>query len=208
MATWTAPADKAVNELVTADDWNELLGTDGSLKYVYDELGAEVEGPVVLRPPYPSAATGVLGLSSNTTAQAAAEVLDVPITVTELSVEVTAVGASGTIGIAIFSNDGQTRHINVTSGTISGTGRVSIAVPSVSLKAGVYYVVAHPNSTANITLRRWDDSTQGPANFAASSGLNEVGGTMTITASTMPSTFDPDAGITFAADRALMVRFN
>jgi hypothetical protein len=36
MSTWTAPADVATNDVETAAAWNLLLGTSGSMKYLYD----------------------------------------------------------------------------------------------------------------------------------------------------------------------------
>lgn len=37
--TWTSPADKATNDVITATIWNQLLGATGDLQYLYDGGG-------------------------------------------------------------------------------------------------------------------------------------------------------------------------
>lgn len=37
--TWTSPADKATNDVITATIWNQLLGATGNLQYLYDGGG-------------------------------------------------------------------------------------------------------------------------------------------------------------------------
>lgn len=37
-ADWEVPADVTVGDHIDEDEWNELLGTDGGLRYLYDVL--------------------------------------------------------------------------------------------------------------------------------------------------------------------------
>lgn len=49
MATWTAPTDVVTGQALTSLLWNEQLGANGSLQYVYDELnGIQLKRHAVL----------------------------------------------------------------------------------------------------------------------------------------------------------------
>lgn len=134
-----------------------------------------------------SFALGTLGVAVNTRLLCGGIWIPGDIDVDDLSIFVTAVGTAGTLDLAIFSEDGQTRHINLTSGTISAAGIVTFSVASVSLPAGSYYFVVVPNGTADITLR-----TQAVGFGSATAGHESLAGFITVGAGAMPATFDPN----------------
>lgn len=114
----------------------------------------------------------------------------------------------GTIKIAIFSEDGQTKYIEETSATISATytyQTITLATP-VYLPAGVYYTAVLGVSTASVSFMGWksplDDDTYSVTGGKVTSGY------MTVTADTIPSTIDPVNDITFAHNRSLVLRFD
>jgi len=168
---------------------------------------ALVEGPQAAHAPGSVAQTTVQ-LNVNTTMQVGiVEVMHDQI-VSSLKFNVTAVGTAGTIGLALFENDGQTKTIDVTTAAISGTGVVTHALsPAVFVKRGLYYTAVNPDGTADVTVTAWTTGAD-PWDEAAAAGLNEMSGTVTVTAGTIPATFDPDADVTYAASRALVLRLN
>lgn len=77
------------------------------------------------------------------------------ITLNKLTFYVTAVGASGTFKVGIFSADGQTKYGEATSGTISGTGEATITFSNLVLPSGNLLILAVSVGAASITLSRW-----------------------------------------------------
>ena len=165
--------------------------------------GAAIAGPLVPGTDGPYGYS-TQAFSSNTTARVSRIHLDRPKLVSTVSFNATAVGASGTIAFAIFSEDGQTRYINDATGTISGTGIVTKDVTDTWLPAGVYYLMAVSQSSANVTFNSYIPLFL----VAAPSGARELSGTVTVTAGTIPDTFDPDADVTFSMPGAPVVRFD
>lgn len=168
----------------------------------------QAEGPMVLQPVVNT--TGVAGtqqLNSNTTMTVGLVYVPCTISATSLTFAVTAVGTAGTLDVGLFSNDGQTRHISFTTASIAGTGNVRTTFTAVVLTPGLYYLAMNPNSTADITVETWTGAAMG-IEAAAAAGENELSGTVTITASTMPTTFDPDAGVTYADDDVIAAKLN
>jgi hypothetical protein len=144
--------------------------------------------------PYPnfmSVTNNVGAYDTNTLARLGQIVIPFAITVNKISFQVPGYTSSGTIKVALFSEDGQTQKFSVTSGTISGTGLQSITVGSVSLSPGIYYLVALPTSTTNITIASFSNNW-GQSAFVLSdgsiSGKPISCGTYTVSAGTMPST--------------------
>ncbi len=165
------------------------------------------EGPLACTAPGSIAQT-TKQLNSNTTMVVGLVIVPFDIIVSSLKFNVTAAGTTGTLGIALFSNDGQTRVFNITTASISGSGVKTEALGTpVFVKRGAYYIAMNPDSTADITVTTWTTGAD-PWDEAASAGLNEISGTVTVTASTIPANFDPDAGTTYAASGALALRLN
>lgn len=114
----------------------------------------------------------------------------------------------GTVKIGIYSEDGQEKIIEETSASISATftyQTITLATP-VYLAPGAYYVALVGVSTVSASFMGWksplDDDT-----YAVTSG-KVTSGYMTVTASTLPTTFNPVSDITFAHNRALVVRLD
>lgn len=110
-------------------------------------------------------------------------------------VQVGTVGVAGTLDISIYSEDGQTRPISITTTNITGSGELQLSLTPVTLSPGNYYFAMNANSTADINT-----SGRVIANTVISNpSLKPVlAGTLTITADTPPATINP-AAITFAA---------
>lgn len=161
-------------------------------------------GPAHLIPDFVSSTT-TTALSTNTTARVTRVQLARPKLASTFSMEVTTVGASGTLAFGVFSEDGQTRHINGVTGTISGTGLDTTDITDVPLAPGVYYVMVVSQDSANLTCRT--SNNIGP-NVAAPSGARETSGTLTVTAGTIPATFNPDTDVTYNAAGAPLVRLD
>lgn len=130
--------------------------------------------------------------TGNTTARVGRFIIPFNITVSKLSLYVTSHTTSGTIKVALFSEDGQTQILTATSSSITTTGLVTITIsPSVSISAGVYNFMVLYVSTASFAMTTYDDNAA--ALLVPPSGEPFYGGTLTVTADTIPSTFDPTA---------------
>ncbi len=164
------------------------------------------EGPISPQPPGITSNT-TTQYATNTTANVSLVELNRIIHATKWSMEATTVGTSGVFDFGLFSNDGQTRLINDFTGTISGTGLdTTTLATATSLPPGLYYVMTVPTSTADITFR--SHTLVGVNALAAPSGENEASGTVTVSAGTIPTTFNPDTDVTFAAAGAPQVRLD
>lgn len=114
----------------------------------------------------------------------------------------------GTVKIAIFSEDGQTKIIEETSATISATYTYQTITlgTAVYLPAGVYYTAILGQSTVSASFMGWksplDDDTYEVTGGKVTSGY------MTVTANTIPSTFNPVTDIVFAHNRSVVLRFD
>lgn len=114
----------------------------------------------------------------------------------------------GTVKIAIYSEDGQEKLIEETSATISTTytyQTITLGTP-VYLPAGVYYTVILGQSTASVSFMGWksplDDDTYEVTGGKVTSGY------MTVTANTLPSTFNPVSDLIFAHNRSIVLRLD
>lgn len=133
-----------------------------------------------------STAVGTTAISTNTTMNLGMISVNHKIVVNSISLEATAVGTAGTLDLTVYSEDGQTQPIAVTTASIAGTGIVTTAVSAVTLNPGHYYFAANPNGTANVTIRIITASNVALLN---PTGEPVMAGTLTITAGTPPATF-------------------
>ncbi len=198
--TYTLPTDDGDN--------GQLLSTNGS--GVLDWIDPPSGGATILsiRPdPMYSWTTQTTGdVSVNTTAYAASFVLPASITVNKLSIDIVSVDVAGTLDIAIYSENGQTQHIAITTASISAGGIVTTAVSAVTLAAGVYYILVIPNSTADINVRCYTAS--GFQDFRAVTSEPLYSGVITgLTAGTLPATFTPSS-ITTDSNRCMVFRLD
>lgn len=144
-----------------------------------------------MTPVYPLAATSNLYTNSNTTGYVGMFVVPAPITVNTLHVHVSNYTASGTLKIGIYSEDGQTKYIDVTTSTISATGLKTMTVSSVLLPRGTYYVVAVPTGSSDFSIVGAFSDT--PVSMTNPTGKKVVSGTLSVSAGTLPTTFSPTA---------------
>lgn len=128
---------------------------------------------------------------TNTTQTLGLVNLPAQITVNSLTVAVNSVNTAGTLDLVVYSEDGQTKHIDVTTASISASGDVSTAVSAVVLAPGNYWFAVNPNGTASIVLRVL--SLTNITLQTAVSGEAPYAGTQTITAGVPAATFTPSA---------------
>jgi len=154
-------------------------------------------------------ATTLFGAGQTTTLYVS--MFDIPfgITVNKISWRQVTITTSGTYIIALFSEDGQTRHINVTTASISSTGIKTHTLGSpVVLGAGSYYFCMAENTAVGEVTGYGSNATSGYEELSSSiSGEPILEGTLTITAGTMPATISP-TGITASTNRAVAFRLD
>jgi hypothetical protein len=125
------------------------------------------------------------------------------ITVNSIEINVTTVNVAGTLDLTVYSADGQTRYIAVTTASISGTGVVSTAVAAVSLPAGNYFVCVNPNgATADVVITS-NSLVNIDLVHTPGGGRIQYCGVETITADTPPATIDPTTFNATASNFAL-----
>lgn len=147
-------------------------------------------------PMTPSVAVGTRVINNDVDAWVWTFFLPFAITVNKITLNVTAVAVAGTVKVGIFSEDGQTREISVTSGSISGTGLVTISVSAVTLGAGVHKFCIVRGASTNVTFSAWIDlaTVENLTNVSSEPLYN---GQLTVTANTMPSTVELAASGTY-----------
>lgn len=171
-----------------------------------NKISAGTQVVAIPRPLMPYSGVGARALNNNVDGYVHMFSLDKQIVVNKITFNVTAVGTSGTFNIGIFSEDGQTRYISVTTASISGTGLVTTAVSAVTLPAGNYIMLLGSVSTADISVSEWAALSPVSALRAVSSEPT-LCGTYTVTASTMPSTITL-ASISSGTDGAFVFRLD
>lgn len=185
MTSLTGAAWFLDEDTMSSDSATKTASQQSIKAYVDTTVGTSVVE--IPRPLMPYSGAGTRALNNNVDGYVHMFSLAKKIVVNKITFNVTAVGAAGTINIGIFSADGQTRHISVTTASISGTGLVTTAVSAVTLPAGNYYMLLGSVSTANVTFSTW--ATLSPLDgLRAVSSEPTLTGTYTVTASTMPST--------------------
>jgi len=187
------------------DFWRE---SDG-VKYYDGVIEHNITPTVLSIVPRPTSlyADGVatLRMNVNTTAHYGSFTLETAITVNKITINASAVGVAGTYDIGIYSENGQTQIATVTTASISGTGDVTTSFAGAfNLSPGNYYVVMVGNGTADVTFQIWDTMNR----LDNLSGEPVHVGTSTVTAGTLPATFDPTTNITFAANHMIQFRFD
>lgn len=148
---------------------------------------------LVPKPNYFSTAATTATWNTNTTGYTSQIVLPVGITVNKISFNIDSTPVDGTIKIGVYSENGQTKEIDVTSATLSAVGLYTITLGApVSLLAGVHYVVVVPVSTTSVTAYAYGVATAMDVLNPVTSEP-KVYGTQTVTAGTLPTTFTPSA---------------
>lgn len=160
--------------------------------------------------------TSEMTLSDNTLHLKAAYLLSNPIEVANITIDVLSVSTAGTLDITIYSEDGQSQMIAVTTASISSAGLVTTAVsPAVFLHPGIYYITVNTNSTTNLNVRSHARChNEGSAGSYMGENLNrlvtgepDICGEDSITAGSPPSTIDTTT-FQSSAGGPIMVRFD
>lgn len=159
---------------------------------------------IMPRPVYTSIGANATILSVNTVASVGLLVLEHTIVVNKLTIDVTAVVVAGTLDICIYSEDGQTKLLDITTASISTTGTKTTAVGAINLPAGNYYIYVGSNGTANVTVSCYAGSI---GMISAVASEPKYSGTLTVTAGTPPATFDP-AALTSFDQQTLIIRLD
>lgn len=162
-----------------------------------------------------SDAGAAVQMNSNTTAFVGQIIVPFGITVNKLTIRTGAtVTTAGTFDIVIYNETGQTQEISVTTASINATDTLfTTAVSAVALSAGIHYILIVPNSTADANIIFWQSQPNPP--FSGTMGFGEdvsgepiIQGTLTVTASTPPATFDPAAITPVVQLRTLICRLD
>lgn len=148
------------------------------------------------KPTFPAFTVADKNLPVNTTMRLGKIFIPTKITVNKISWRVTTHRTDGTVKIAIYSDDGQTKKIEVESGTISANGvKTATLGAAVELLPGCYYVGLLANGTTDFDFVAHSASTTLSIHALLDGVTSEavLVGNITVTASTIPATIDPTA---------------
>ena len=131
----------------------------------------------------------------NTTAKLGLFNLPHSITINKFTYRCASVTSAGTFDISIYSEDGQTQKGTFETQTISAaqTYTDTLATP-ITLTPGNYWLMINSNDTASCSFWAWHyyQGAGGAGDFLVTLASEPTyAGTLTITASTPPTTFDP-----------------
>ena len=146
-------------------------------------------------------------ISSNTTMSVGRVSIPYSMTsLTKISFLVNSVSVAGTVKVALFSEDGQTKMFEATTASISGGGLITTTI-SATITPGIYYIAIVPVSTTNIEVSYWKTKDYGSVSGFGVASKAVLEGTVTVTAGTVPSTITPSS-ITYATGKTLVVRLD
>lgn len=152
---------------------------------------------LLLQPNYRSITAGIITTYtySNTSMSCGQQIVPADITVGRISINVQDVanrgGTAGQFKFAMYSQSGQTQKFATTT-FISTTGIKTFALDTpTAVGQGIYYVCVVPVGTADADLSSWVNTNY--TTFDTLTGYPFLAGTTTVTAGTLPATFDPTA---------------
>lgn len=151
------------------------------------------------------------GKTSNTRMDVGLINIPQKIIVNKLSIYHGTITTIGTCKVGIYSEDGQTKLLDLTTGSMSGgtaTTTTSLGSP-LTLAAGNYYIAIVPNGTFNgeIYFQYPTTSTEYGAFSVLASEPSYVG-YMAVTASTLPTTFLPASALTTEMFSTIIARLD
>jgi hypothetical protein len=130
--------------------------------------------------------------SGNTTMKLGQVIFPFAITANSISFRVNGHTTTGTIKIALFSEDGQTKLFEVTTASITTTGIVKTSISSVVIAAGIYYLAFLPQSTVNIEFSCFATDADIDQSFYNNvTSEPRIAGSATVSADTIPATITP-----------------
>jgi hypothetical protein len=130
------------------------------------------------------------------------------ITVNQISIAVTTVTTAGTLKLCVYTEDGATKKIDVTTAAPT-VATVNTAVGSVLLTPGNYYIAVGCATTCSDAMTFFGSGAATHELASTPSGKKVYEGTVTMTSGTCNSTITPTtAGITGAASSTLNARLD
>ena len=159
---------------------------------------------------FPSGATVTSAALSTTSAMVHLVCLHGSILASRLTYNVVGAGANAdnVVRVAIYSEDGKRRVVNVTDAVGVGTGQRTVTFTPVLLEQGNYYVMI---CLASGTGAGPTVSVLATLNFGITGPVAtepDVSGDLTITGGAAPATFNPTAITTPADDRCVALRLD
>lgn len=206
-----AASTTAAGKVELATDAETITGTDTARAVTPANLTARFKSCVSIMPKPPhgavAGATNQPFINDNTYALFGALVVPLKITVNKLSFWLSRTSGTTSFDIALYTEDGQTKVIDITTASISAGAAqvVTTAVSSVVLVPGVYYVGVVANGTTfNMNLACWATASRADAGFEdIFNGVSSepfLEGSATVTAATLPATFNPTTDLTDSGD--------
>lgn len=209
-------ADGKVSDTAYGSSWNGVTDIAPSKNAVYDEIetlsgtipSVQTCVQVVPHPVGVSIASNLdFQLSTNTKLRLALFYIPFKITANKVSIRITNQTVSGTYKLVMYSEDGQTKVFEVTTGTTSANTTLSPALSAVVINPGFYYFGVLANSTVNCKIATWGDPGAVSDVFEQIASEPVLVGFVTVTASTIPSTITPTS-ITWESNVAPMFRLD
>ena len=197
-------------EVYDATGWNGDLAvpTKDAVRDKIETLSTPTVVSILGKPVGGEANTTIGTVSSDTETTMILGLVSIPyqITVNSITIEAVTVSSAGTFDLTVYSEDGGTQKIAVTTASVAAGGNVTTAVASVVLSPGNYYVAINPNgATADVSFRSY--STANVVLFHTVTGEPMYAGTETITADTPDATITP-TGLTATASNFAVFRFD
>lgn len=159
MATWNNPLDVTTGDNLTATLWNNLLGANGSLKYLYDNLGT-TRNIVLWNSTNKSAtATTDVDLSFDTIVTTYATMQqNFPVTVPITDIPIPAEGMYNATFLHSYSNGTATTYGNITLVVSDGTNTLYYTSSHRDVSSGfglycsTFTFYAMPSSTVTVRV--------------------------------------------------------
>jgi len=153
---------------------------------------------------------GSEGGMSATVAYVGAFNLPAAITVNKISFNVSSHTTNGVMRVGVYSEDGQTKEIDVTSGTITGTGVVTVSVSAVTLSTGNHYIAMVGDGTVNVSISTFIPSASGEISWSQGGVSSEpiYSGTVSTTGGNLPSTITPGSISVATTKEQMIVRLD
>lgn len=202
----------------SASDNSTKLATTAYADTAVAAGGSSCKTAFPMSPMYNNSSGGAPGtaiaLSSNTTMYVGQVVVPFAITANKISIYTgNTITTPGTVDITLYSEIGQTQIFAVTTASLSAATTVyTTALSAVLIPAGIYYIAINSNTTFNGDIYFYNITNSGAfALTSLQSGVTSepvLQGTMTITASTPATTFNPVSGITAATNSTLAFRLD
>lgn len=159
----------------------------------------------------PTETFGTKDLGTNTVMRVGLITIPYNITVNKISVVDSVHTTNGTVKFGMYSSDGQTKIFEVTTATITGTGVVTTSLSGATeILAGDYFLAGVSVGTTAINFTCYATANTNNSDLLNAGVTSEpiYEGTVTVTAGTMPSTFNPASDITSATNCTFLCRLD